>query len=128
MINFALLVRVEAKPGKEPEIGKLLRTGFSIVEEDRAATNWYGIRLGPSTFGIFDAFPAASDGSAHHLGAVVAALMTKATELFARPPVIEEVDVLATKLPYEELHASHTESALALRQVASKRPPYYLIY
>jgi hypothetical protein len=118
VINLALLVRLEAKPGKEPEVENFLRRGSPIVEEDQATTNWYGIRLGPSTFGIFEALPEDSDRQAHHLGCVAAALMARATELFARPPVIEKVDVLATKLPQEELHSSDTETALALRNVA----------
>jgi len=54
---------------------------------------------GPSTFGIFDAFPDESGRQAHLSGRVAAALMAKASELFVQPPVIENVDVLAAKLP-----------------------------
>jgi quinol monooxygenase YgiN len=55
--------------------------------------------MGPSTFGIFDAFPSESGRQAHLSGKVAAALMEKASELFVQPPVIEKVDVLASKLP-----------------------------
>lgn len=99
MVNVALLVRLEAKPGKEAEVESFLRGGLPIVQQEPATTAWFGIRLGPSTFGIFDAFPDESGRQAHLSGRVAAALMAKAPELFAKPPVIEKVDVLAAKLP-----------------------------
>jgi len=55
--------------------------------------------LGPSTFGIFDAFPDEAGRQAHLSGKVAAALMANAAELFAEPPSIEKVDVLAAKVP-----------------------------
>jgi quinol monooxygenase YgiN len=55
--------------------------------------------LGPSTFGIFDAFPDEAGRQAHLTGRVAAALMAKAGELLTTPPSIEKVDVLAAKLP-----------------------------
>jgi len=60
---------------------------------------WFGIRLGPTTFGIFDAFPDEAGRQAHLSGKVAVALMAKASELLAQPPLIEKVDVLAAKLP-----------------------------
>ena len=99
MVKTALLVRLEAKPGKEAEVDNFLRGALPIVREEPATTAWFAIRLGPSTFGIFDAFPDEAGRQAHLTGRVAAALMAKAGELLARPPVIEKVDVLATKLP-----------------------------
>jgi quinol monooxygenase YgiN len=55
--------------------------------------------MGQSTFGIFDAFPDDSGRQAHLTGRVAAALMAKASDLLAEPPMIEKVDVLAAKLP-----------------------------
>jgi quinol monooxygenase YgiN len=60
---------------------------------------WFGLRLGPSTFGIFDAFPDEKGRQAHLSGKVAAALMANAGELLSQPPRIEKVDVLAAKLP-----------------------------
>ena len=74
-------------------------SGLPIVNEEPATTAWFGIRLGPSTFGIFDAFPDEAGRQAHLSGKVAAALMEKAGELFSEPPSIENVDVLAAKLP-----------------------------
>ena len=99
MVKVALFVRLEAKPGKEKEVENFLLDGLPIVEEEPATTAWFGIRLGPSTFGIFDAFPDEAGRQAHLSGKVAAALMANAAELFAKPPSIEKVDVLAAKLP-----------------------------
>jgi quinol monooxygenase YgiN len=99
MVKLALLVRLEAKPGKEAEVESFLRGGLAVVQQEPATTAWFAIRLGPSTFGIFDVFPDESGRQAHLSGQVAAALMAKASELFSQPPVIEKVDVLAAKLP-----------------------------
>lgn len=99
MVTLALLVRLEAKPGKKAEVESFLRGGLSVVQEEAATTAWFAIRLGPSTFGIFDAFPDEAGRQAHLAGRVPAALKAKASELFAQPPTIEKVDVLAAKLP-----------------------------
>jgi len=99
MVSVALLVRLEAKPGKEADVEEFLRGGLRLVEAEPATTVWFGIRLGPSTFGIFDAFSDDAGRSAHLTGRVAAALGEKASELFAAPPTIERVDVLASKLP-----------------------------
>ena len=99
MVHTALFVRLEAKPGKEQEVADFLLSGLPLVEEEPATIAWFGIRLGPSTFGIFDAFPDEAGRQAHLSGKVAAALMAKAGEFFASPPSIEKVDVLAAKLP-----------------------------
>ncbi len=99
MVKVALFVRLEAKPGKEKEVENFLLSGLPIVQAEPATTAWFGLRLGPSTFGIFDAFPDEAGRQAHLSGRVAAALMAKAGELFATPPSIEKVDVLAAKLP-----------------------------
>jgi quinol monooxygenase YgiN len=99
MVKVALFVHLEAKPGKEKDVENFLLEGLSLVEEEPATTAWFGIRLGPSTFGIFDAFPSEAGRQAHLSGKVAAALMARAGELFAKPPSIDKIDVLASKLP-----------------------------
>lgn len=99
MVKVALFVRLEAKSGKEKEVENFLLAGLPIVQAEPATTAWFGIRLGLSTFGIFDAFPNEAGRQAHLSGQVAAALMAKAAELFSKPPSIEKVDVLAAKLP-----------------------------
>jgi quinol monooxygenase YgiN len=99
MVTVALLVRLEAKPGKEADVENFLKGGLPIVQEEPATTAWFAIRMGPSTFGIFDAFPDEAGRQAHLRGRVAAALMAQASDLLAQPPSIEQVDVLAAKLP-----------------------------
>ena len=99
MVKVALFVKLEAKAGKESDVENFLRGGLAIVQQEPATTAWFAIRMGPSTFGIFDAFPDDAGRQAHLSGRVAAALMAKAPELLAKPPAIEKVDVLAAKLP-----------------------------
>ncbi len=70
-----------------------------MVEAEPATIAWFGIRLGPSTFAIFDAFPDEACRQAHLAGKMAAALMAKAGDLLAQPPSIQKADVLASKLP-----------------------------
>jgi len=99
MINLALWVRLEAKPGKEAEVEKFLQGGLTAVENEPDTISWYALRLGPTTFGIFDTFHDETGRNAHLSGAVAKALMEKASELLSKPPSIEKIDVLAAKLP-----------------------------
>lgn len=99
MVTVALYVRLEAKPGQEAEVENFLRGGLAVVRDEPATIAWFAIRLGPTTFGIFDAFPDEAGRQAHLSGRVAAALMAQAPQLLSQPPVIEQVDVLAAKLP-----------------------------
>lgn len=97
--KLALFVRLEAKPGKEVEVEKFLRGGLELVQQEPGTSLWFGLRLSATTFGIFDTFADESGRQAHLSGEVAKALMAKAPELFAQPPSIEKVEVLAAKLP-----------------------------
>jgi quinol monooxygenase YgiN len=98
-VTVALLVKLEAKPGKAEEVDAFLRSALPIVQEEPATVAWFAIRMGPSTFGIVDAFPDDAGRQAHLTGKVAAALMAKAPELSTTAPAIEKVDILAAKLP-----------------------------
>jgi quinol monooxygenase YgiN len=99
MTHVALLVRLEAKPGKEEAVKDFLRAGLTIVQQEPQTTAWFALQMGPSTFGIFDAFPDEAGRSAHLAGAVASALMAQAPDLLSQPPDIQKIDVLADKLP-----------------------------
>jgi quinol monooxygenase YgiN len=99
MVTVALYVKLEAKAGKEKDVEAFLKGGLAIVQDEPATTAWFAIRMGPSTFGIFDAFPNEAGRQAHLTGRVAAALMANAATLLSAPPSIEKVDVLAAKLP-----------------------------
>jgi quinol monooxygenase YgiN len=97
MEKFALLARVEAKPGKESEVLAFLKNALPLAQAEPDTVRWYALQLGPSTFGIFDTFET-EDGRKEHLtGKIAKALMANASELLARDPVIEQVDLLAVK-------------------------------
>jgi quinol monooxygenase YgiN len=98
-VKKALWVKLEAKLGQEETVAKFLAGALPLVDEEPATVAWFGIRLGPSSFAIYDAFPDDKGRDAHLSGKVAAALMAKAPELLAKPPAIEKVDVLASKLP-----------------------------
>jgi quinol monooxygenase YgiN len=97
MVTVGLLVRLEAKPGKEQAVADFLRSGLPLAQNEPDTVTWYGIQLGPSTFGIFDTFPGDAGRQAHLSGPIAAALMANAADLLASDPVIEMVDVLAAK-------------------------------
>jgi quinol monooxygenase YgiN len=99
MVTAALFVRIEAKPGKERDVESFLRTALPLVEAEPATTAWFALRLEAMTFGIFDAFPDEAGRQAHLAGKVASALKEKTSELFAKPPEIVTIDVLAAKLP-----------------------------
>jgi quinol monooxygenase YgiN len=97
--TLGLLVRMEAKAGREMDVENFLREALPLVDDEPGTIAWFGIRLGPSTFGIVDAFPTEDARQAHLNGRVGSALMERASELLAQPPAIEQFDILAAKLP-----------------------------
>ena len=99
MVRTALLVHLHANPGKEKEVQAFLEGGLPLANQEPATTAWFALRLTPSEFGIFDAFPDDAGRNAHLAGQIAAALMAKAPDLLAKPPEIRKVDVLAAKLP-----------------------------
>ena len=97
MEKFALLARVEAKPGKEDEVLAFLKSALPLAQEEPDTIRWYALRLGPSTFGIFDTFETEDGRKAHLAGKIAAALMANASELLSKDPVIENVELIAIK-------------------------------
>jgi len=100
MTKLALFVRLEAKDGKEHDLAKFLETGLSLANQEATTPVWFALRLGPKTFGIFDAFADEHGRQAHLNGPIAKALMAHAPELLSAPPVIERIDVLGAKLPH----------------------------
>ncbi len=97
MEKFALLARVEAKPGKEQQVADFLKSALPLAQAEADTVRWYGLQIGPSTFGIFDTFETEDGRSAHLQGQIAAALMANAAELLSKDPIIEFVDLLAVK-------------------------------
>ena len=95
--KLALWVRLEAKPGREKDLENFLHQGLALVQQEPGTTSWFALRLGASTFGIFDTFADEAGRQAHLSGQVAAALNANA-DMFAKPPEIAKVEVLAAKL------------------------------
>ncbi len=103
MLKLSLLVRLEAKPGKENEVADFLQQGLQLANQEATTPLWFALRLGPTTFAIFDAFENEDGRQTHLNGPIAKALMDNASRLLATPPVIQRVEVLGAKLPVEAL-------------------------
>ena len=99
MLTLSLFARLEAKPGKEEEVAAFLMQGLELANQETTTPLWFALRLGPSTFAIFDAFHDEAGRQKHLNGPIAKALMEKAPSLLATSPVIERMEVLGAKLP-----------------------------
>lgn len=97
-VHVGILATLKAQPGKENEVEQFLKSALPLANQELGTTVWFALRLGSSTFGIFDAFADDSGRDAHLSGPIAAALMAKWKDLLAEPPKIEKIDVLAAKL------------------------------
>lgn len=98
MVKYSLFVRLEAKPGKEGDVAKFLETGLELAKQEATTPVWFALQMGPSTFGVFDAFVDEDGRQAHLNGKIAQALMAHADELLSQPPSIERIDILGAKL------------------------------
>lgn len=98
MLSLGLFVRLEAKPGKEKEVAAFLMQGLQLAQQETTTPLWFSLRLGPSTFAVFDSFHDEAGRQAHLNGPIAKALMAQAPNLFAAPPSIEKVEILGAKL------------------------------
>lgn len=99
MLTVSLFARLEAKPGKEADVAAFLQQGLQLANQETTTPVWFALRLGPTTFGVFDAFADESGRQAHLDGPIARALMANAASMLAAAPVIERCDVLGAKLP-----------------------------
>jgi quinol monooxygenase YgiN len=97
--RVGLLARIEAKPEHAQEVQELLTGALDLAHQETGTTVWFALRLGPTSFGIFDAFGTDEARTAHLEGKIAAALLAEAPRLLAEAPDIRPVDVLAAKLP-----------------------------
>lgn len=98
MLKMGLFVRLEAKPGKEADVEAFLKKGLELANQESKTPVWFGVRFGPSTFAVFDAFEDESGRQAHLNGQIAKALMENAPTLLASPPNIEKYDVIGAKV------------------------------
>ena len=97
MEKLGVLAVLDAKPGKEQEVERFLKSALPMAEGERETVRWYALKLGPSKFGIFDTFADQQGRDAHLSGEIAKALFARAEELFASPPTIDQPEILAAK-------------------------------
>jgi quinol monooxygenase YgiN len=97
MEKLGVLAVLDAKPGKEQEVERFLKSALPMAEDERQTVSWYALKLGPSKFGIFDTFADQQGRDAHLSGEIAKALFARAEELFASPPTIDQPEILAAK-------------------------------
>jgi quinol monooxygenase YgiN len=97
MVKYALLARVEAKPDKAADVEAFLKSALPLAQAEPGTRTWYAWKIDAVTFGIFDTFDDEAGRTAHLTGEIAKALMANAGTLLAKPPVIEQLTVLAAK-------------------------------
>jgi quinol monooxygenase YgiN len=95
MEAIGLLVTLEARAGKEADAEAFLRSAQPLALDEKGTLKWYAIKIGPGKFGIFDTFANEAGRNAHLTGEIAKKLTARAGELFAVPPQVEKVEVLA---------------------------------
>ena len=96
MEAIGLLVKLEARPGKEADAEAFLKSAQPLALNEEATLKWYAIKIGPRKFGIFDTFADEAGRNAHLTGEIAKALGARANELFATPPQVAKVEILAS--------------------------------
>ena len=100
MVKFSIWAEVHAKPGKEKEVEDFLKSAQPLAEQEPATLTWYVVKLGPSSFGIFDTFADEAGRDAHLNGEIAKALFSEKTKaLLAKDPTVHKIDVIAAKGP-----------------------------
>lgn len=98
-VTKGLIVRLEAKPGREADVEAALTSALAAVLEEPDTTAWLALRLGPTSFAVVDAFPDDA-GRQFHLDAGRIRITDDAfTDMLAGPPSFTYTDVVASKLP-----------------------------
>jgi quinol monooxygenase YgiN len=95
MEAIGLLVTLEARAGKEADAEAFLKSAQPLALNEKGTLKWYAFKLGPGKFGIFDTFANEAGRNAHLNGDIAKALGARADELFAVPPQVEKVEILA---------------------------------
>ncbi|MCA1617006.1 MAG: antibiotic biosynthesis monooxygenase [Acidobacteria bacterium] len=97
MAKQAIWVMLKAKPGREDEIEAFLKQGAQMAGQESGTVTWYGVKMGPGVYGVFDTFNDEAGREAHATGEIAKALMAKAPELFSNEIRMEQMEILAVK-------------------------------
>ena len=97
MAKQAIWVMLKAKPGKEADIEAFLAQGAAMAADEAGTVTWYGLKMGPGVYGVFDTFSDEAGREAHKGGEIAKALGARAAELFTNDLHLEHMEILAEK-------------------------------
>lgn len=99
MSNFALLVELKAKPGKEAQVEAFLKKEAALARNEPGTLTWHAAKVEgePGGYRIFDTFDDEAARDAHLNGEAAAELVAHAAELFSEAPKISRLQVIAEK-------------------------------
>jgi quinol monooxygenase YgiN len=97
MATKAIWVMLKAKPGKEDDVEAFLKQGAAMSLDEPKTVTWYGVKIAPGMYGVFDTFDDETGRDAHLSGEIAKALMANASELFSDELKIEKMEILADK-------------------------------
>jgi quinol monooxygenase YgiN len=99
MANFALLVELKAKPGKESEVEAFLKKEAAIVKGEPGTLSWHAAKVEgePGVYRIFDTFNDEVGREAHLNGEAGQELVANAEKLFSVAPKVYRLQVVAQK-------------------------------
>jgi quinol monooxygenase YgiN len=90
-----IVSHARTRAGKEADAEAFLKSAQPLALNERGTLKWYAIKIGPGKFGIFDTFANEAGRNAHLTGEIAKALTARANELFATPPQVEKVEIIA---------------------------------
>jgi len=93
----ALLIRLDARKGRETHVEGLIRDILHDVQNEPATGPWFGVRLSKRVFGIFERFPDEGGRRAHLSGRGAARLLRRSNALLAKPAEISKLDIIGAK-------------------------------
>ena len=95
LYKYAVIVTLEAKPGKEEEVSALLQSTQPFEAWGRPASRRLAFRTGKSLFGVFHMFRDEKARDEHLSGDAAGQLFCEQGDLFASPPRIESSEILS---------------------------------
>ncbi|MFJ1760055.1 antibiotic biosynthesis monooxygenase [Amycolatopsis sp. NPDC088138] len=95
----AFSIRIEARPGRQDDVLRMLRDIRACVEDEPATGPWYAVRHSETEFAIFEAFPTIAGRNAHIAGGGgdVFRDIERMNTILATAAHVRKVDVLLSK-------------------------------
>jgi quinol monooxygenase YgiN len=97
MATKAIWVMLKAKAGKENDVEAFLKQGAAMAQDEKQTVTWYGLKVGPGMYGVFDTFDDEAGRDAHLSGEIAKALMANWDAMFSNELKIEKMEILADK-------------------------------